>query len=82
MEQLEVTLKTLQENRISCNPNKTEIGYQEVEYLGHRLSADSVRVSEKRIEAIRKISASKNVKALQRLLGMLNYWKNTYRHFL
>ena len=63
MEQLEVTLKTLQENRISCNPNKTEIGYQEVEYLGHRLSADSV--SEKRIEAIRKISAPKNVKALQ-----------------
>ena len=47
MEQLEVTLKTLEENRISCNPNKTEIGYQEVEYLGHRLSADSVRVSKK-----------------------------------
>jgi len=75
IEQLEVTLKTLEENRISCNLNKTEIGYQEVGYLGHPLSADSVRVSKKRIEAIRKISAPKNIKALQRLLGMLNYWK-------
>ena len=75
MQQLELTLRTLHENDISCSPTKTEIAYSEVEYLGHRLSADSVRVSEKRIEAIGKILPPKNIKALQRLLGMFDYWK-------
>ena len=78
MQQLELALKTLHENRISCSPTKTEIGYQEVEYLGHRLSAESIRISEKRVEAIGKIQPPKNVKGLHRVLGMFNYWKNIY----
>jgi len=75
IQQLELALKTLQENRISCSPTKTEIGFAEVEYLGHRLSAESVCSSEKRVEAIGKIQPPKNVKALQRVLGMFSYWK-------
>jgi len=75
IQQLELALKTLHENCISCSPTKTEIGFAEVEYLGHRLSAESVRISEKRVEAIGKIQAPKNLKALQRVLGMFNYWK-------
>ena len=43
LQQLELALKTLHDNRISCSPTKTKIGYQEVEYLGHRLSAESIR---------------------------------------
>jgi len=64
MRQLELALNSLQENRISCSPMKTEIGFAEVEYLGHRLSAESVRISEKFVEAIGKIQAPKNVKGL------------------
>jgi len=61
IQQLELTLKTLHENRISCSPTKTEIGFTEVEYLGHRLSAESVHISEKHVEAIGKIQAPKNL---------------------
>ena len=81
LEQLELTLKTLSENEISCNPNKTEIGFLELEYLGHRISGDSVRISEKRIEAISKISAPKNVKGFQRLLGMFNFWRKSIPYY-
>ena len=66
---------TLQKNRLSCNPRKTEIGASEIEYLGYRLSVDSVRMSKKRIQVINNITAPKNLKALQRLLGMFQYWK-------
>jgi len=62
LQQSELALRTLQENDISCSPTKTEIGFAEVEYL----SADSVRISEKRIESVHKIQAPKNVNALQR----------------
>jgi len=82
IQQLELALKTLHENRISCRPTKTEIGFAEVEYLSHRLSAQSVCISEKRIKAIGKIQAPKNLKALQRVLGMFNYWKKYLKDIL
>jgi len=81
IQQLELALKTLQENRISCSPTKTEIGFAEVEYLGHWLSAESVRISEKRVDAVGKIQLPKNVKGLQRVLGMFNYLKKYLKYY-
>jgi len=72
--QLEQALQVLLESNISLSPKKTEVAAYEVEYLGHRICGESVRMTEKHIEAIGKIQAPKNVKGLQRLLGMVNYW--------
>jgi len=57
LQQLELTLRTLQDVRLSRNPRKTEIAASEIEYLGYRLSGDSVRMSKKRIQVINDISA-------------------------
>jgi len=59
MEQLELTLSTLQDTRLFCNPRKTEIGFPEIEYLGYRVSGYSIRISDKRIEVIKKSSTQK-----------------------
>jgi len=75
LQQLVLTLQTLQDANIACNPRKTEIGFPEIDYLGFRVSRNSLRFSEKRIEIISKITAPKNVKALQRILGIINYWR-------
>jgi len=75
IEQLKLTLSTLRENRFSCNPKKTELAYSRIEYLGFLLSADGIQMSEKRIEAIGKITAPRNVKGLQRTLGLFNFWR-------
>ena len=40
-----------------------------------------MRISEKRVAAIGKIQAPKNVKALQRVLGMFNYWKKYLKDY-
>jgi len=76
LQQLELTLKTLQDANIACNPCKTEIGFPEIAYLGFRVSRNSLRLNEKRIEIISKITSPKNVKTLQRILGMINYWRS------
>jgi len=81
LQQLELAFQTLKENNILCSPTKTEIGFAEVEYLGHRLSAETVRISEKRVEAIGKIQPPKNVKALQCILDMFNYWKKYLKNY-
>jgi len=75
LQQLELTLQTLQNANIACNPRKTEIGFPEMDYLGFRVSRNSLRLREKRIEIISKITAPIKVKALQRILGMINYWR-------
>ena len=67
--------------RDSCNPKKTEIAYPEMEYLGYRISGHSISISDKRIEFIKIITPPMNVKALQRILGMMNYWKKHVPHF-
>ena len=66
---------------LSCNPRKTEIGASEIEYLGYRLSGDSVRMTKKRIQVINDIQAPKNFKGLQRLLGMFQYFKKLIPYF-
>jgi len=38
LQQLELTLQTLQNANIACNPRKTEIGFPEIDYLGFRVS--------------------------------------------
>ena len=40
-----------------------------------------MRISEKRVEAIGKIQAPKNLKALERELGMFNYWKKYLKDY-
>jgi len=81
LQQLALALQTLKENNISCSPMKTEIGFVDVKYLGHRLTAETVQISEKRVEAIGKIQPPKNVKALQSILGMFNYWKKYLKDY-
>ena len=81
MQQLALALQTLKENNISCSPMKTEIGFVDVKYLGHRLTAETVQISEKRVEAIGKIQPPKNVKALQCILDMFNYWKKYLKNY-
>jgi len=78
LQQTELAFTTLKGMNISVSPSKTEIGGSEIDFLGYKLSGDSVRMTDKHIQAIGKISAPKNVKAPQRVLGMVNYWKTHF----
>jgi len=78
LQPIDLAFSTLKSMNISLSPTKTEIGASEIEFMGYKLSGDSVRMTDKHIQAIGKISSPKNVKVLQRILGMVNYWKKTY----
>ena len=81
LSQLKLTLETLQQNNLSCNPKKTELAYSQVDYLGFKISAEGLQLSEKRVETIKKISAPKNLKGLQRVLGLLNFWRRSISNY-
>lgn len=86
LQQLETVLQTLRENKLSANPSKCIFADTSMEYLGHRISADGIQVSRKKLELVQATPPPQTVKALQRLLGWFNFWrkyicgyaKNTY----
>ena len=60
------------------NQTKCVFGASELEFLGHWVSPAGVRPLAEKIRAVQHFETPKTVKALQRFLGMLNF----YRRFL
>ena len=81
LEHLKLVFQTLRENNYSCNPKKTEIAMNEVEYLGFKIDSQGLHISEKRIQAIQHITSPKNVKGIQRILGLLNFFRKYIRNY-
>jgi len=79
LQQLELTLETLEDNHLSVNPRKTELAFSEVNYLGYNISAKGLTINDKRIEAIKHLKPPTNVKGLQRFLGLINFWRRHVR---
>ena len=72
---LDETLTLLRANRLTCNPTKTDIGMSKIDFLGHEISKNGIRMSDKKIKAIKAIQPPKSVKSLQRVYGMINFWR-------
>jgi hypothetical protein len=61
----------LEEQNIYANPSKCAFGVQEVEYLGHIVSHEGVKVDSKKIEAMMECPIIKSLKKLRGVLGMI-----------
>ena len=75
LKNLQVMLQTLRENSVTCNPSKCEFGFNEIEYLGFRDSADGIKISQQKIKAIKGIVTEINRKSLQRTLASFHFWR-------
>ena len=60
------------------NQSKCVFGVCELDFLGHRVTADGIRPLAEKVHAVQRYEPPKTVWALQRFLGMLNF----YRRFL
>ena len=66
-------LKICDNNNLKLNREKTTIGKDQVEYIGHILSRDGLKISNKRIESIKNMPDSMSVKGVMTILGMVTY---------
>ena len=60
------------------NSDKCVFGVRELEFLGHRVSAQGIRLLPAKVDAVRRFKRPRSVKSLQRFLGLVNF----YRRFL
>ncbi len=75
---LHLVLQRLQEYGLVLNMEKCELARQEVDFLGHHITADGALPILKHVQAIQDFPAPQDKKQLQTFLGMVNF----YRRFI
>ena len=66
---LKAFLERALERNLRLNADKFKLKVTQVPYIGHLLTREELRVDKKKVEAIEKMPAPKDAKAMQRLLG-------------
>ena len=72
LQNIKQVLAALSEYGMKLRLDKCEFFRQQVTYLGHAISADGLKPSEERVDAIVKIPMPENIKELESFIGKLN----------
>lgn len=75
-EHLHIVLKRLEENGITINPAKCNLGQPEVQFLGYTVSAEGIKPPEHKIQVITNFPKPTTIEELRRFLGMLNFYRD------
>ncbi len=60
---------------IVVNPDKCCFGLSEIEFLGHVVSKDGIRLGKKKVDGLMKIQEPQDRIALKSFLGLTNYFR-------
>jgi hypothetical protein len=80
-EHVERVLEKLKEYDLELKPEKCEFHKEEVEFLGHMVGINGVRIGESKIKTIREWETPKTVKDIQSFLGFVNFNRQFIKDF-
>ena len=66
-------LERIQASGLKLNKEKCIFGQPQINFLGHLLSGDGIRIDPEKVKAIQALRPPSNIKELRRMLGMVNY---------
>ena len=75
LQRLDVVLSRLEAAGLTVNLAKCCFAMTEVHHLGHIISAKGIQPEPKKVEAVGRMVAPKNVKGVQQFLGMMNWFR-------
>jgi hypothetical protein len=68
-------LQTLRENQFYANPKKCDFMKEEISFLGHRVSANGLKVDPEKVRAVADWKVPKDVHGVRSFLGLANYFR-------
>lgn len=72
-DKLRLFLNRCRQKNIKLNAEKFKLKQKEATYIGHLLTANGLKVDPEKVRAMEQMPSLTDVKAVQRLLGMVNY---------
>ena len=67
--------KRVLDHDLRCKPSRCEVGVKEIDLLGHVVSAEGIRMSDKIIAAVDAMPFPRLARELQRYFGSMNYMR-------
>ena len=74
-------LKRLEENDLFVKPKKCKWKVREVEFLGVVIGPKGVEMQKEKIKGVLSWPAPKNIKEVQKFLGLVNYYRQFIKEF-
>ena len=73
--------RRLRDAGLKINVSKCKFSYDEVRFVGNNISADGVKPSADRVEAVRNMSEPTTLKQLRSFLGLANWYRKFIQNF-
>ena len=80
-ELVEEVLRRLEENNLFVKPEKCKWKVREVEFLGVVIGPKGVEMQKEKMEGVLNWLAPRNVKKVQKFLGLANYYRRFIKNF-
>lgn len=78
---LDCVLEALADAGFKTQKSKCEFGLQEIEFLGHVVSAHGIKMDSGKLQAMQDWPVPASVKDVRGFLGLLNYYRRFIDHF-
>jgi len=78
---VEEVLRRLEENNLLVKPEKCKWKVREVEFLGVVIDPKGVEMQKEKVKGVLSWPAPRNVKEVQRFLGLANYYRRFIKNF-
>ena len=78
---LKKVLNRLMEFGLKLKPKKCAFAREQVDYLGHTLSAEGVRPNNAKVEAVKSFPRPKSSKEVKSFLGLVNFYRRHLPNF-
>jgi len=78
---LERVLQRAREWVLTFNPSKCRLGLHEVEFVGHIINAEGIKMSDEKKFKVVDFERPRTVKKMQSFLGLVNYFHDFVEHY-